>query len=181
MITSAKRTAVGTLLSLLAKMVRMAALATILQKKIRFQGCTIMNDTSEDILARIRARTQKIKNDSSSYKGLGNTWESTTVTTMHKMPGKRPNDAVQEREDYTYHPDPEMNEMAKKFVRENHGRESWKVNGELYAQFQHKLRELEKKMGILIQQPTDEMLKNSAALRDAYEKYKFIEKLALDK
>ena len=119
-----------------------------------------------------------IKNDPASYQSIGSTWQSTHVSINTQ---KRTNVAVQEREDHLYHPDPEMNRMARDFVRENHARESWKVNGELYAQFQYKLRELEKKMGILIQQPSEEMLKNSAALRDAYEKYRFIEKLALDK
>jgi hypothetical protein len=83
------------------------------------------------------------------------------------------------RKSYVYHPDPEINEYARQFTEDNYGRPAWQVNGELYADFLSRFRKLEEAVGILSRQPTDEMLKNSAMLREAYKKYKFVEKLAL--
>lgn len=122
-----------------------------------------------------------IKNDRSLYKK--NAWELSN-TVMHKMPGNRPAaapSAPSEIETYVFHGDPEINNAARKHVRENYGREAWKVSGEIYADMYAKIRKLEELTEILLNEPSQEMLDKSASLKEAYQKYKFIEKLALEK
>jgi hypothetical protein len=125
---------------------------------------------------------KKIRNNPAEYWRSGTPpppmWQSSTV--MHKKTsvGRTTN---AEYDNYTFHPDPEINEAAKQFTKDNVGRAAWIVNGELFAENLYKMRELEKKMGILINEPTEEMLAKSATLRDAYEKYKFVERMALGK
>jgi hypothetical protein len=117
-----------------------------------------------------------IKNRRTDYQTLG-TWKYTQV--MHKLGPSAGRTTNAEYDNYTFHPDPEINAAAREFTKDNLGRSSWQVHGELYAENLFKMRELEKKMGILINEPTEEMLKKSATLRDAYNKYKFVEKMTL--
>jgi hypothetical protein len=119
-----------------------------------------------------------VKNQRTDYQTLG-TWKYSQV--MHKLGPSAGRTTNAEYDRYTFHPDPEINEAAKQFTKDNVGRAAWIVNGELFAENLYKMRELEKKMGILINEPTEEMLKKSATLRDAYNKYKFIEKMTLGK
>jgi hypothetical protein len=135
-----------------------------------------MTNTAKEMLDNIRAR--KVKNDPNSYQ---NAWNYNTTTVMQKLGPSSGRTTNAEYDRYTFHPDPEINEAAKQFTKDNVGRAAWIVNGELFAENLYKMRELERKMGILINEPTEEMLAKSATLRDAYERYKFVEKMALGK
>ncbi len=122
--------------------------------------------------------TNQIKNDPASYKRLGGDWIWTQSTVMHKKTG-----GVRQvpRHDYVYHQDPEINALAKEFVDANHGREAWQVNGEMYADFLYKFRRLEEATGILVNEPKKDDLEKSTILKEAYKKYKFVEKMVLGK
>ena len=147
----------------------MGVRAIIRQTKKWFQGFTNMTDTKIGDL-------KVIKNRRTDYVTVG-TWKHSQV--MHKLGPSASRKTNEDYDHYTFHPDPEINDAAREFTKNNLGRSSWQVHGELYAENLFKMRELEKKMGILINEPTEEMLKKSATLRDAYNKYKFVEKMTL--
>lgn len=136
-----------------------------------------MTETSKEILDRIRA-TAKIKNNPAEYQRMG-TWNSTTV--MHKKTSVRTSADDPGYDSFVFHDDPEINAEARKFVKENAGSSSWQVHGCVYADFSYKIRKLEEAVGILVNEPKKEVIEKSTILKEAYKKYKFVEKMVLGK